>query len=130
MDVQYGDVQGLDFENALTLLATVISVRDGTAIVDAGHKSLSSDAGMPRVIGQHADFTIVGDEHGKLAFSEGRTVRIGEKVRLIPSHCDTTVNLHDAYVVVEDETIVDVWPIVARGSGLRSAAQAIGGHAR
>ncbi|HEV8023101.1 MAG TPA: alanine racemase [Candidatus Lustribacter sp.] len=115
MDAQYGDVQGVGFESALTVLAAVISVRDTWAIVDAGHKSLSSDAGAPRVPGVNAEFRIAGDEHGKLLFDGQPTVALGATVRILPSHCDTTINLHNEYVVHRSGTVVDRWPIDGRG---------------
>jgi D-serine deaminase-like pyridoxal phosphate-dependent protein len=115
MDAQYGDVEGVEFESALTVLASVISVREMWAVVDAGHKSLSSDAGLPRVIGVDAEFRLAGDEHGKLLFASAPPIALGAKVEILPSHCDTTVNLHDAYVVHRSGVVVDRWPIVGRG---------------
>jgi D-serine deaminase-like pyridoxal phosphate-dependent protein len=115
MDAQYGDVAGLGFESALTVLATVISVRETWAIVDAGHKALSSDAGLPRVLGTEADFRLAGDEHGKLVFNGSPPPLLGSTVQILPSHCDTTVNLHDAFVVHRSGTFVDRWPIIGRG---------------
>ena len=115
MDAQYGAVAGVAFENALTVATTVISVRGSTAIVDAGLKCLSSDVGMPTPRDLDADFTLVGDEHGKLTFPGARQVEIGDIVQIVPSHCDTTINLFDRYVVHRGGEIVDEWPIVARG---------------
>jgi D-serine deaminase-like pyridoxal phosphate-dependent protein len=31
-------------------------------------------------------------------------------------HCDPTVNLHNVYHVVEGDTLIDIWPIDARGA--------------
>ena len=47
----------------------------------------------------------------------GGTVALGSAgvIELVPSHCDTTVNLHDVYWVVRDGRLEDVWPIAARG---------------
>ncbi len=115
MDGQYGGVDGVRFESALTVLATVLSVRETWAVVDAGHKALSSDAGLPRVLDLSAGFALAGDEHGKLLFEGTPTVALGANVRILPSHCDTTVNLHDEFVVHRSGTFVDRWPIVGRG---------------
>jgi D-serine deaminase-like pyridoxal phosphate-dependent protein len=115
MDSTYSGVGGLSFENALTVLTTVISVKPGVAIVDSGHKSLSSDLGPPRPIGLAAEFDFQGDEHGKLTFPLGRSIDVGDVVRLIPSHCDTTINLHDLYYVERAGVVIAVWPIAARG---------------
>jgi D-serine deaminase-like pyridoxal phosphate-dependent protein len=115
MDAQYGAVGGLGFEHALTLLASVISVRGGAAILDAGFKSLSSDGGPPRPLASDAIFSFAGDEFGKLTASGGIGLRVGDTVRLIPGHCDTTINLHDDYSVHRGTNVVDQWPIAARG---------------
>jgi D-serine deaminase-like pyridoxal phosphate-dependent protein len=115
MDAQYGAVGGLEFDHALTVLSTVISVRDQIAILDAGFKSLSDDGGPPRPLDGTAVFSFAGDEFGKLTSSGDDGLRVGDTVRLIPGHCDTTINLHDDYVVHRGTNVVDQWPIVARG---------------
>jgi len=115
MDSDYGRVQGLPFENALTLLTSVVSKRKNDAIVDAGIKALSTDAGPAKPLGLDATYLPQGDEHGKLSFGNGNPLALGDKVELIPSHCDTTINLHDAYYVTRDRRVVAVWPIAARG---------------
>jgi D-serine deaminase-like pyridoxal phosphate-dependent protein len=115
MDAQYGDVAGVGFESALSVLATVISVREDWAIVDAGYKSLGSDAGTPRVPGVDAEFRFAGDEHGKLAFRGRPSLALGSTVQIVPGHCDTTINLHDAYVVHRSGAFVERWPIAGRG---------------
>ena len=115
MDAQYGDVDGVTYESALTLLTTVLSVRDGWAVLDAGRKSLSHDAGPPRIIGLDAGFEFAGDEHGKLRFTGPAPVTLGQTLQMLPSHCDTTINLHDEYVIHRGGTIIDRWPIFGRG---------------
>jgi D-serine deaminase-like pyridoxal phosphate-dependent protein len=115
MDAQYGAVDGLGFEFALTLSSTVISVRGSAAILDAGFKSLSDDAGAPRLLGGGAAFTFAGDEFGKLSVDGRRPLAVGDTVRLVPGHCDTTINLHDEYVVHRGAQVTDRWAIVARG---------------
>lgn len=115
MDAQYGDVAGIGFESALTVLATVISLSADWAIVDAGYKSLGSDAGTARVREVEAEFRFAGDEHGKLVFGGPPPVALGDTVQIVPGHCDTTINLHDAYVVHRSGTFVERWPIAGRG---------------
>jgi len=118
MDSHYGSVEGLAFEQSLTLRTTVISrTRAGDAVVDAGMKAASLDSGLPVVRGiPGAQFLFVGDEYGKLILDgAGQGVRVGDVIELVPSHCDTTVNLHDVYWVVRDGRLEDVWPIAARG---------------
>ena len=115
MDAQYGAVGGLGFEFALTVLSTVISVRGDTAILDAGYKSLSDDGGPPRPFTGRAAFSFAGDEFGKLNVAAEPPLRVADKVRLIPGHCDTTINLHDEYAVHRGAELIDTWRIVARG---------------
>ncbi|MCC7106735.1 MAG: DSD1 family PLP-dependent enzyme [Chloroflexi bacterium] len=116
MDADYGRVEGLGFEQAMVVLSTVVSVnRRHAAIVDAGYKVLSTDAGMPRPRDLEAAFVMKGDEHGMLRFDGGCPVTVGDQVAIIPSHCDTTINLHDLYYVTRGDTVVAVWPIAARG---------------
>src|SRR5262249_5872971 len=115
MDSDYGRVEGLPFEYALTVLASVVSKRGNDTIVDAGIKALSTDAGPAKPLGLDATYAPQGDEHGKLSFANGNPLALGDKVELIPSHCDTTINLYDRYYVTRDGQVVAVWPILARG---------------
>ena len=119
MDSDYGLVDGLDFANALTILSTVVShVHSERAVIDVGYKSASTDAGMPTVKDlPGAAYTPGGDEHGKLAMEgASRRLKVGDKLELIPSHCDTTVNLYDYYHVIRDDRLEAIWPIAARGA--------------
>jgi D-serine deaminase-like pyridoxal phosphate-dependent protein len=114
MDCDYARVEGLPFEVALTVLSTVVSRQRGdTAVIDAGWKALSTDAGLPAVKGRpDLAYAPKGDEHGGVT---GARLVPGERVELVPSHCDTTVNLYDAYVCVRAGVVADVWPVGARG---------------
>jgi 3-hydroxy-D-aspartate aldolase len=123
MDTDYGRIGGReggrfnDFEHSLFVLASVMSVpNDERAIVDAGLKSMSYEKGPPWVHGR-SDLECVGlsDEHGKLKI-KGKRPALGEKVMLIPGHCDPTVNLHDWYVGVRRGRVEALWPITARGA--------------
>ncbi|MDX1529070.1 MAG: DSD1 family PLP-dependent enzyme [Gammaproteobacteria bacterium] len=108
-----------EFEHSLFVYATVMSLPEATrAVVDAGLKSMAFDSGMPEVAG---DGTIryagPSDEHGNLDLS-GSNARpaLGDKLKLIPGHCDPTVNLYDWYVCVRGKRVEALWPIVARGA--------------
>ena len=112
------------FEHALFVLASVMSATSpGHAVVDAGHKALSNDSGFP-LVWQRSDITYhrPSDEHGVLAYAEGaQRLAWGEKVLLVPGHCDPTVNLYDWYVGVrgfgtEDAHVETLWPVTARGA--------------
>ena len=113
MDAQYGAVEGVDFEHALTVLTTVISVHADRVVVDAGLKACSTDAGMPKPVGLEASYLPGGDEHGLL--SGPAKFFVGMQPELIPGHCDTTINLHDEYIVRRGGEVIGHWPIAARG---------------
>jgi 3-hydroxy-D-aspartate aldolase len=123
MDKQYNDCDldgegGKPFETALVVDAHVISANSASmATIDAGFKALSTDGGLPVVTGGAPDgvmFVFMGDEHGAL-IAPDHTFRIGDHVSLAVPHCDPTVNLYDAYHVVRDNTLIDIWPVTARG---------------
>ena len=107
------------FRHALFVLATVMSAAmPGVAVLDAGHKAVSIDSGMPTVWGR-PDVTYVGasDEHGKLTYgAETSAPKLGEKLRLVPGHCDPTVDRYDWYVGVRGGSVECLWPVAARGA--------------
>lgn len=115
MDAKYHSVLQ-DFECALTLLTTVTSRPDKeTAILDAGMKAMTFEFGMPELIGlSGAAIAFLSEEHGHL-YLEDADPAVGDKVELIPSHCCTTINLHDRYYGIRGERVEAVWPIAARG---------------
>jgi 3-hydroxy-D-aspartate aldolase len=106
------------FEQSLFVWTTVMShVLPERAVVDAGLKALSVDSGMPLVAGLPAvEFLRASDEHGVLRLPVGTEVKVGDKIRLIPGHCDPTVNLYDWIVGVRGDKVESVWPITARGA--------------
>ncbi len=116
MDGRYLDVRQ-DFETALTLHTTVLRRRGRLVITDAGVKSLSNDFGPPR--GADLPLRVVGlsEEHGHLLIDEGAELALepGDRIRLLPSHGDTTINLHDRYYAARGDAVEAVWPIVGRG---------------
>jgi D-serine deaminase-like pyridoxal phosphate-dependent protein len=97
---------------ALTLLTTVVAVHEGFAILDCGMKSLTMEFGPPE--GKDLPVTIarLSEEHAHLTLN-GVEPRPGDKIELVPSHGDTTINLHDFYNVVRGDEVVDRWPILA-----------------
>ena len=107
------------FEHALFVKSQVISRGLAHAVVDAGHKSHAIDSGMPQVWGRALEFVNGGDEHGILRGPHEALPELGDTVWLVPGHCDPTVNLHDAFVVVRGGlahgVVEAVWPVDARG---------------
>ncbi|MBU2531535.1 MAG: DSD1 family PLP-dependent enzyme [Alphaproteobacteria bacterium] len=122
MDADYGRVldEGgrpkSDFENALFILTTVMSkAKPGQAICDAGLKVQSVDSGQPVVFeGAGLEFLKCSDEHGVIADPEDR-LSLGDKLKLVPGHCDPTCNLHDYYVCMRGDIVECLWPVTARG---------------
>ncbi|HYL90998.1 MAG TPA: DSD1 family PLP-dependent enzyme [Burkholderiales bacterium] len=107
------------FGHALFVLATVMSRPAGDrAVVDAGLKASSVDSGMPRVWQREGlDYRGASDEHGAIDIAPGATApAIGEKLYLVPGHCDPTVNLYDWYVCVRGGRVEALWSITARGA--------------
>ena len=116
MDTDYGAV-GVPFEPAFWVLGTVVSrpTRE-RCVADCGHKSMTKDHSLPGVRGiAGASVTSLNDEHSTIALPPESAIKIGDRVELLPSHVDPTINLHDVFYVVDGQTVVDVWPIAARG---------------
>ena len=106
------------FRHSLFVLSTVMSAsRPGVAVLDAGHKAVSIDSGMPTVWGRpDVRYVSASDEHGKLEVgSETVAPKLGEKLRLVPGHCDPTVDRFDWYVGVRKGRVECLWPVAARG---------------
>ncbi len=119
MDATYAKQFSAEYECALTLLSTVLSrPRPYEAVIDAGLKSLSTDSGFAEPKRAGVSYRPAGDEHGILSWSaeSGIELALGERVELIPSHIDTTVNLHDDYFAHRDGRIEAIWPGAARGT--------------
>ncbi len=110
-----------EFEHSLFVYATVMSRPvPQRAILDAGLKALSVDSGMPRVVGlDGVEYVRAADEHGKLELRDASLrLAVGDKLRLIPGHCDPTVNLYDWFVGIRHGIVESLWPITARGAVL------------
>jgi len=124
MDADYGrirDHQGRridesEWENALFILTSVMShAKPDTAVCDAGLKAQSVDSGLPVIFGRDdVEYIKCSDEHGVIADPQG-VLRVNERLRLVPGHCDPTCNVHDWYVGVREGRVETVWPISARG---------------
>ncbi|MBI1846443.1 MAG: DSD1 family PLP-dependent enzyme [Candidatus Rokubacteria bacterium] len=124
MDVDYRRIGGrggemlTDFEMALTVVATVVSVAPDRAMVDAGLKAFSTDKPFPpeAVERPGIEYGFAGDEHGRLTPRDpDRAPRLGERIEFFPPHCDPTFNLYDRVHVVRGSRVEAVWDIAARG---------------
>ncbi len=128
MDTAYGALE-LPFLQAVTVLASVISVSERYAVADAGLKSLGMDHGDPTMPGARVLFC--SDEHVTFQpgesggrgdptsfpseWSAGPRARVGDRVRLVPAHVDPTLAYHERLFVVDGEQVLEEWPIDLRG---------------
>jgi D-serine deaminase-like pyridoxal phosphate-dependent protein len=110
MDTAYGKL-GLPFAQALSVLATVISVSSEWAVADCGLKALGMDHGNPTV--DEATVLFCSDEH--LTFSPRHPVRVGDRILVIPAHVDPTVAYHEYLHIADGEEVLDHWPVDIRG---------------
>ena len=124
MDADYGRILDKDgkridqgeWENALFILTSVMShAKADKAIVDAGLKAQSVDSGLPVIYGRtDVKYVKCSDEHGVVEDLNG-VLKVNEKLKLVPGHCDPTCNVHDWYVGVRGGKVEVVWPVSARG---------------
>ncbi len=124
MDADYGRILDKDghridqgeWENALFILTSVMShAKADKAIVDAGLKAQSVDSGLPVVHGRtDVKYVKCSDEHGVVEDAQG-VLKVNDKLRLVPGHCDPTCNVHDWYVGVRGGKVETLWPVSARG---------------
>jgi D-serine deaminase-like pyridoxal phosphate-dependent protein len=110
MDTAYAKL-GLPFQQALSVLATVVSVSEGFAVADCGLKALGMDHGNPAIEGARVWFC--SDEH--VTFAADVPVRVGDRVRVIPAHVDPTVAYHERMHVVSGVEVVETWAVDLRG---------------
>ena len=124
MDADYGRIHDKDgnridageWENALFILTSVMShAKPDLAVCDAGLKAQSVDSGLPFIFGRtDAKYIKCSDEHGVIE-DKGGVLKINEKLKLVPGHCDPTCNVHDWYVGVRNGKVEALWPVSARG---------------
>jgi D-serine deaminase-like pyridoxal phosphate-dependent protein len=117
-DMYYSEQMRMDHDHALTILATVTSRPTLTRIVcDAGKKTMSGDAAVPRPLGiEGVKSVTLSAEHMRIELKEPNTnLRVGDKVEFVVGYSDTTVFLHDELYGITDERVEVVWPILGRG---------------
>ena len=119
-----------NFEHSLTIQGSVISRQSNQVIVDVGNKSLA-DPDNATIVGHELKVARFDEEHGIFSAPEGSSLRVGDSVALIPGYSPSTVNFYDAFHVVQDDIVVDIWPVIPRGPGHHglAAAPAVGATA-
>ena len=124
MDADYQQVKDADgspiheFENSLFIYTSIMSTaKANQAVCDAGLKAQSVDSGLPVVFGRtDIEYIQCSDEHGVIADPDN-TLKLNDKLMLVPGHCDPTCNVHDWYVGIRDGKVECLWPVTARGMG-------------
>ena len=105
-------------EKALTVVATVVGRPTlDRAIIDSGKKTLHVEYEPAVVVGRN-DMKVarLSAEHGELELSgDAQNIRIGDRLELVPGYADMTCVLHDYFYVFQNDTLVDIWPLEARG---------------
>ncbi|KAJ5902553.1 hypothetical protein N7495_003081 [Penicillium taxi] len=117
MDTDYRNAVGTFYSNSLTILSTVLSQQGPRAVtIDSGLKTLTTDSGLAECKDSRYTYGVLGDEHGSLSWEEGTPdLSVGDRVEMIPSHIDPTVNLHDYYYAYRNGVIEEIWPVDSRG---------------
>jgi D-serine deaminase-like pyridoxal phosphate-dependent protein len=106
---------------ALTVLATVVDKpADDLALIDAGTKVFSSDKSAAGIAGREQNLRSIvvekmNEEHGYLRGEELKKVSIGQRLRFVPAHVCTVVNLTSTVRVVNGDEVVATWNVEARG---------------
>ena len=114
-----GDYLGVfnDFDPALSILSTVISVQNGYVVTDTGKKSISEDRGLPDVVSPSGGtVSSLSEEHCKIEVTgDAAKLKVGDRVRLRPSHGDTTINMHSHYFLIRNGKLEMALEIAGRG---------------
>lgn len=121
MDRDYGDNQADPdspvFRQSLFVLAGIMSRREDFAVIDAGLKAHSIDSGFPTIAGRpDLVFDTPSDEHGIIRGPRQALPALEQRLRLVPGHCDPTVNLYDWIIGLREDKVAAIWPVDARGA--------------
>ena len=116
MDNFHGERVAGGFEHPLTVATTVISRPPHRLIVDAGNKSVGIGGG-PSLVGIDLEVLRFDEEHGIFVAGPDLDLPVGSWLRMVPGYAPATVNMYDCYYVVDDDRVIDVWPVFPRGPG-------------
>jgi D-serine deaminase-like pyridoxal phosphate-dependent protein len=106
------------FSRSLTVLGTVVIHHGETIVLDSGRKSIGIDFVLPSLVDYpYYKARFFAEEHALFDVDERCPLKLGDATELTPGYAPTTVNLYDAYHVVENGVVVDVWPVFPRGPG-------------
>jgi D-serine deaminase-like pyridoxal phosphate-dependent protein len=124
MDAFHEGLEG-GFEHALHVGTTVISRAPRRLIVDVGSKTVASPA-LSRLVGLDVPVVRLDEEHGIFSSSDPQPP-VGTFLRMIPGYGPSTVASFDVFHVVEDDRVVDIWPVIPRGPGHAGLARLLDG---
>ena len=125
MDRQYIEIGGAknekvldDFAPSLTVIATILNnYYPGRLTTDSGSKAFTLNKPNPMVIGEpDFDYNAGSDEYGSITFEKSnKSYKVGDRLEVIPPHCDPIVNLYDVIYGTRGDKVVSVIPVLARG---------------
>ncbi|MBA2667992.1 MAG: alanine racemase [Trueperaceae bacterium] len=109
---------------AAHVLATVVSVQSGRAVLDAGSKALTSDTrpdgvaaspGFGRLVDHDLTITSLSEEHGVIRDGRADRLEVGARVRVLMNHVCPVVNLFSHMHLVRGGEVVEVLEVAGRG---------------
>jgi D-serine deaminase-like pyridoxal phosphate-dependent protein len=117
MDMFHGSlVPG--FARALFVLGGMVIRHGNTIVLDSGRKSISIDF-VPPIMVPYPFYQarFFAEEHALFDVDDRCGLKRGDTVELVPGYAPSTVNLYDAYHVVEEGVVTQIWPVIPRGPG-------------
>ena len=108
-------------EAAVHILASVIDRPEpGLALIDAGSKTFSGDKtadGFNALAADGRDISVVrvNEEHGYVRGADVDQLRVGDRLRFVPAHICTVINLTNHVSVIAGDNVIDRWTVEARG---------------
>jgi D-serine deaminase-like pyridoxal phosphate-dependent protein len=118
MDSMHSALVPGGFEVALTVAGTVISRQGNTVVLDCGRKSVGIDFVTPPLVSHpEGQVRFYAEEHCLADFPGPPPLDLGDVAEVMGGYGPTTVNLHDAFHVIEDGVVTDIWPVTPRGPG-------------
>ena len=125
MDRQYIEIGGAksekvldDFAPSLTVIATILNnYYPGRLTTDSGSKAFTLNKPNPMVIGEpDFEYSAGSDEYGSITFEKSnKSYKVGDRLEVIPTHCDPIVNLYDVIYGVRNNRVESIIPVLARG---------------
>lgn len=105
------------FGIGLTVLCTVVSRTMTTAVLDCGKKAIGADFTLPQLKGLGLPARACAEEHLLFDVDGKCALEVGDRVEVVPGYRPITVNTHEVYHVIENDTVVDIWPVLTPGTG-------------